>query len=43
MESVGFQLVSREYLSFFQDENGKDITFEGGNFVLSLSDGKIGV
>lgn len=43
LESVGFQMVSREYLSFFQDENGKDIIFEGGNFVLSLSDGKIGV
>lgn len=31
---LGFALVGTETLSFHKDENGKDITFEGGNFIL---------
>lgn len=31
---LGFTLKSTETLSFHKDENGNDITFEGGNFIL---------
>lgn len=36
LKSVGFELVSTEEVSFFVDENGEDIVFEGGNFELKL-------
>ena len=37
LNSVGFKLVGTEEVSFFKDENGKDIIFEGGNFELNLA------
>lgn len=36
LESAGFELVCTEPVSFFKDEDGKDIVFEGGNFQLLL-------
>ena len=31
---LGFVLKDTETLSFHKDENGNEITFEGGNFIL---------
>ena len=31
---LGFVLIDTEILSFHVDENGNDITFEGGNFIM---------
>lgn len=33
LASLGFVLTGRELVSFYQDENGKDIFFEGGIFT----------
>lgn len=34
LNKLGFTLGSTETLSFHKDENGNDIIFEGGNFIL---------
>lgn len=34
LNKLGFALKGTETLSFHKDENGNDITFEGGNFIL---------
>lgn len=36
LNSVGFQLVGTERISFHKDSEGNDIYFEGGNFVKEL-------
>lgn len=36
LTALGFALTGTEQVSFYQDENGKDIVFEGGIFVLAL-------
>lgn len=35
LESLGFECISREEVSFHKDENGQDIIFMGASFVLS--------
>ena len=35
LETLGFELVGTEKISFYKDENGKDIIFDGGIFVLN--------
>lgn len=35
LKSLGFTLTEREKVSFYKDENGNDITFDGGIFVLN--------
>lgn len=37
LESLDFRLVGTEQVSFYQDENGQDIVFEGGIFELELT------
>lgn len=34
LNSVGFKLIETEDVCFHKDANGKDIYFEGGNFVI---------
>ena len=36
LSSLGFTLVETEQVSFYQDEKGQDIYFEGGIFELKL-------
>lgn len=36
LKSLGFELAGTEELSFCKDEEGKDIVFEGGEFVKIL-------
>lgn len=36
LKSLGFALIERERVSFYQDANGNDIVFEGGVFELLL-------
>ena len=36
LKSVGFKLIGTEKVSFYKDEHGNDITFEGGNFELNI-------
>ena len=36
LKSVGFRLIGTEKVSFYKDEHGNDITFEGGNFELEI-------
>ena len=36
LEALGFHLIGTETVSFYQDENGNDIEFEGGLFELKL-------
>ena len=35
LKSLGFELQGTEDVSFYKDDQGNDITFEGGIFVLS--------
>jgi len=37
LKSLGFELVGTENVSFFKDEQGNDIIFEGGIFALDTS------
>ncbi|MBQ7455051.1 MAG: GNAT family N-acetyltransferase [Clostridia bacterium] len=37
LTSLGFRLAGTEQVSFYKDEAGRDIFFEGGIFELSLS------
>jgi len=36
LQSLGFHLVGMEKVSFYKDEEGNDIVFEGGIFALEL-------
>ena len=36
LKSLGFRLSGTEKVSFYKDEHGNDIIFEGGNFELNL-------
>ena len=36
LKSLGFQLVGEEKVSFYKDEDGNDIVFDGGIFELVL-------
>ncbi len=36
LESAGFELTGTEKVSFYKDEHGNDIVFEGGNFELNI-------
>ena len=36
LHSLGFQKIGEEKVSFYQDEEGKDIVFDGGIFELLL-------
>lgn len=36
LTNLGFDLIGTEQISFFKDDEGKDIVFEGGNFVKIL-------
>lgn len=36
LKSLGFELVGEEKVSFYKDENGNDIVFDGGIFELAL-------
>lgn len=36
LTSLDFELTSTEQVSFFKDDAGNDIVFEGGNFVKNL-------
>ena len=37
LESLGFKKVGEEKVSFYRDESGKDIVFDGGIFELNLN------
>ena len=37
LRSLGFRQTGTEKVSFYRDENGRDIVFDGGVFELSLS------
>lgn len=37
IKSLGFELTSTEQISFFKDDAGNDIYFEGGNFTKNLA------
>ena len=37
LKSLGFKLTGTDNISFYKDENGNDIIFQGGNFLLDLS------
>ena len=37
LESLGFALIEREKVSFYKDDDGNDIVFEGGIFELVLN------
>ena len=37
LKSLGFELTSTEQISFFKDDAGNDIYFEGGNFTKNLA------
>ena len=37
LASLGFALIGTETVSFYKDEKGNDITFEGGEFELLLT------
>ena len=36
LKSAGFRLTGTENVSFYKDEHGNDIIFEGGNFELNI-------
>ena len=36
LKSLGFELVGTEKVSFYKDENGNDIVFDGGIFELNI-------
>ena len=36
LKKLGFELTGTEQVSFFKDDAGNDIVFEGGNFVKKL-------
>ena len=36
LKSLGFELVDTEKVSFYKDEEGKDILFDGGIFKLNI-------
>ena len=36
LKSLGFELTSTEQISFFKDDAGNNIYFEGGNFTKNL-------
>ena len=36
LKSSGFELIDTEKVSFYKNEHGKDIVFEGGNFELNI-------
>lgn len=38
LEKLGFVLKETESVSFYKDESGNDIVFEGGNFVKSTKE-----
>ena len=38
--SLGFRQVNTEQVTFYKDENGNDIYFEGGNFELNIQNKK---
>lgn len=37
LHSLGFEQIGTEQVSFYQDDSGNDIYFEGGLFLLNLS------
>lgn len=37
LKRLGFELIGTEEVSFFKDESGNDIYFEGGNFLKNLT------
>mgnify|MGYP000784466264 CR=1 FL=1 len=37
LKRLGFELIGTEKVSFFEDESGNDIYFEGGNFLKNLT------
>ena len=37
LESVGFRLTGTEKVSFYKDENGADIVFDGGIYELDMT------
>lgn len=37
LKRLGFELIGTEEVSFFEDESGNDIYFEGGNFLKNLT------
>ena len=37
LKSLGFELTSTEQISFFKDDAGNNIYFEGGNFTRNLA------
>ena len=39
LESLGFEKVGEERVSFYKDENGDDIYFTGGVFSLAAANG----
>lgn len=41
LKKLGFVLKSTETLSFHKDDNGSDVTFEGGNFIKVASYGDL--
>ena len=36
LKSLGFELIETEKVSFYKDESGNDIVFDGGVFELDL-------
>ena len=36
LENTGFTLTETEKVSFYKDENGNDLVFDGGVFELKL-------
>ena len=38
LAALGFRETGRERVSFYQDENGNDVYFEGGLYALSLAE-----
>jgi len=36
LRSLGFRLIGTEKVSFYKDENGEDVVFEGGLFELTF-------
>lgn len=36
LRALGFKLIEKEQVSFYKDENGNDIVFEGGVFERNL-------
>ena len=36
LKSLGFELIETEKVSFYKDDSGNDIVFDGGVFELDL-------